>query len=78
MSQLESQPESYLSLKPRVLQTLALTHMGKSEISTALGQKISGQLNKVIRALLAEGLIEPTLPDKLNSRLQQYRLAKPR
>lgn len=49
--------------------------MGKRGISAALGQKeVSGQLNKVIRALLANGLIEPNMPDKMNSRLQQYRL----
>lgn len=49
--------------------------MGKRDISAALAQKeVSGQLNKVIRALLAAGLIEPTIPDKPNSRLQQYRL----
>ena len=73
----ESQPESDLSLIARVLQTLALTHMGKSENSTALGQKnLSGQLKKVIRALLAEGLIKPTLPVKRNSLLPHYQLAK--
>ena len=49
--------------------------MGKRDISAALAQKeVSGQLNKVIRALLTAGLIEPTIPDKPNSRLQQYRL----
>jgi ATP-dependent DNA helicase RecG len=53
--------------------------MGKIEISTALRQKeVSGQLNKVIRALFAEGLIEGIIPDKLNRRLQPYRLTKPR
>ena len=40
-----------------------------------LGQKeVSGQLNKVIRVLLDQRLIEYTLPDKPNSRLQKYRL----
>jgi ATP-dependent DNA helicase RecG len=54
-------------LKPQAL--------GKAEISANLGQKeVSGQLNKVIRALMDQGLIEYTLPDKPNSRLQKYRL----
>jgi len=49
--------------------------MGKREISAALGQKeVSGQLNKVIRALQVAGLIAGTLPHKPGSRLQQYRL----
>ena len=71
----ESQPESYLALEARVLWLLTSAPMGKRDISAALAQKeVSGQLNKVIRALLAAGLIEPTIPDKPNSRLQQYRL----
>lgn len=58
-----------------MLQLLAKAPMGKREISAALGQKeVSGQLNKVVRTLLAADLIETTMPDKLNSRLQQYRL----
>ena len=71
----ESQPESGLTLDVKVLQLLAKTPMSKRDISAALGQKeVSGQLNKVIRALVARGLIEVTIPDKTNSRLQQYRL----
>ena len=74
-SQPESQPEPPFSLEARVLNILVKAPMGKREISAALGQKeISGQLNKVIRTLLAAGQIELTLPDKPRSRLQQYRI----
>ncbi len=49
--------------------------MSKSKILIKLGhKKISGQLKKVVRSLLAEGLIEYTLPDKLRSPRQLYRL----
>jgi ATP-dependent DNA helicase RecG len=68
----ESQPES---LDRRVLALLQPQDLGKAEISVHLGQKeVSGQLNKVIRVLMGQGLIEYTLPDKRNSRLQKYRL----
>ena len=68
----ESQPES---LDRRVLALLQPQDLGKAEISVHLGQKeVSGQLNKVIRVLMGQGLIEYTLPDKPNSRLQKYRL----
>ncbi|MBN1849858.1 MAG: hypothetical protein JW932_14890 [Deltaproteobacteria bacterium] len=72
-SQPESQPES---LDRRVLALLKSQALGKAEISEHLGQKeVSGQLNKVIRGLMGKGLIEYTLPDKPNSRLQKYQLA---
>ena len=62
-------------MEAQVLRLLAMGPMGKRDISAALGQKeVSGQLNKVIRILLAKGLIEPTIANKPNSRLQQYRL----
>ena len=49
--------------------------MSKADLSRNLGQKeVSGQLNKVVRSLLADGLIEYTVPDKPQSRLQKYRL----
>lgn len=72
----ESQPESGLeSLEVRVLGLLVTGSRSKSMISRELGHKeISGQLNKIIRLLLADRHIEYTLPDKPNSRMQQYRL----
>ena len=73
----ESQPESSLALDAKVLQLLVKAPMSKRDISAALGQKeVSGQLNKVVRSLVASGLIEVTIPDKKNSRLQQYRLTQ--
>lgn len=68
-SQPESQPES---LELRVLGLLAGT-----ALSSALGQKeASGHLNQVIRVLLADQTVEFTIPDKPNSRLQQYRITE--
>ena len=67
-----TQPES---LDARVLGMLKRQSLSKIEISQRLGQKeISGWLNQVIRQLLAEHLVEYTIPDKLTTRLQKYRL----
>jgi ATP-dependent DNA helicase RecG len=73
-SQPESQPES---LNIRVLMILMKKPCGKAEISNTLGQKeISGSLNNSIRNLLANALIEMTIPEKPNSRLQKYRITE--
>lgn len=73
---LESGPES--GPESIFCKSLALLHSGalsKSELAVALGHKsISGKLNLRIRQMLDGGLIERTLPEKPNSRLQKYRL----
>ena len=73
-SQPESQPES---LENKVLKILETEVLSKNEISIKLGQKeVSGRLNQIIRELIDKKLIDYTIPDKPNSRLQKYRLEK--
>jgi len=61
----------------RVLRLLVLNQMGKSQLSEAMGEiSISGHLNQVIRVLVADQTIEPTIPDKPTSRFHQYRLTE--
>lgn len=67
-----SQPESQRgSLKEMVLRHLLDGQMPKAEISKNLGKKtVSGQLNKVLRMLIADGSVNYTIPDKPGSRLR--------
>ena len=71
------QPESLRGdLKSKVLNLLVSEGpLSKSELSKKLGHKeVSGQLNKVVRNLRTDQVIEYTLPDKPTSRRQKYRL----
>ena len=83
----ESQPESSeprpesrpKSLEARVLHELANGPLSKAELSRKLVHKsVSGRLNQFVRALVSDGRIAFTVPDKPRSRLQQYRLTNGR
>ena len=63
------------SLDRRVLGLLVDGPMAKSVIARRLGHRsVSGGLNRVIRRLRRDGLVEYTLPEKPNSSRQEYRL----
>ncbi len=77
LPQPESQPES-ASLERRVLELLSVNNsLSKGALSAALRQKkVSGHLNQLIRTLLIEQRVIYTIPDKPQSRFQQYRLTE--
>ena len=63
------------SLGYRVLGLLLEGSMSKSAIARSLGHRsVSGGLNRVIRGLRRDGLVEYTLPETPNSSRQEYRL----
>jgi len=63
------------SLSAKILQSLTTEALGKGEIAVFVGKKkVDGQLNKTVRALQKDGLVEYTMPEKPQSRLQKYGL----
>ena len=69
-------PESE-SVERRVLSLLRQASMSRSALANALGHgSVSGSLKKAMHSLKTEGLIEYTIPEKPNSRLQEYRLTE--
>ena len=79
---LESRPESKPESRPgslelRVLALLIEAPLSKSTIANSLGHRsVSAGLNKVIRSLRKDGLIEYTIPEKPGSRLQKYQITE--
>jgi len=72
-SRLESRLESETS--KNVLRLLTTQSLQRAAIAQALGHdRVSGAINRAIKELLGKQLIEYTIPDKPNSRLQKYRL----
>jgi ATP-dependent DNA helicase RecG len=63
----------------RIMAAIARVPLGRAEIAQALGHKsVSGAAKQAIADLIDAGLIEYTLPEKPNSRLQKYRRTRKR
>lgn len=60
-----------------ILHALLVQLLRRSDLAQALGhERISGAVNRAIKELLEKRLIEYTIPEKPNSRLQKYRLTE--
>ena len=71
----ESGAESEMPQK--ILENLEIKDLSKKSISQLFGKESpSRYLNKLMRQLIQNGLVEYTKPEKPTSRLQKYRLTK--
>ena len=65
------------NMAKKILFILQKESLSKSEIAKKLGKDKPGRyLNELIAQMTKNGILELTIPDKPNSRLQKYKISK--
>jgi len=66
-----------VTLYSEILKQLLKIEMTKQELANALSmEKISGYMNRTVKKLLDQKLIDRTIPDNLNHPAQKFKLTK--
>jgi DNA-directed RNA polymerase specialized sigma subunit len=74
---LENKEEWLSTIEKKIVELLKKENKSKSDIANALGyESITGNLKRALKNLIDNGIIDYTIPDKLNSRYQQYKLTE--
>ena len=65
------------SLEHQIIRALLDKPLSKSQIVKSVGKgKVSARIHRLASTMLAEDIIEYTIPEKSSSRLQKYRITK--
>jgi ATP-dependent DNA helicase RecG len=64
------------SVRDRILNALRKNALSRSEIAAIIGHKsITGAVRRALNQLMDSGVVEYTIPEKPQSRLQKYRIS---
>lgn len=77
LANIVNEPVTKLGAESKIMNILSKSDLSMQEIANALNREsITGSLKRTIRKLLNKDIIERTIPEKPNSRLQKYKITE--